>query len=102
MRSKGMVIPGILSQTDLASTLLSQLDINTSDFTWSRNALCEGQRQWAYFSFNNGFGFVQPDRFFIYDNTGKNISEQQGPIDNLMLQEGQALQQLSFGDYLEK
>ena len=76
--------------------------MNASDFIWSRKALCEGQRQWAYFAFNNGFGFVQPDRFFIYDNTGKTISEQQGPIDSIMIREGQALQQLSFGDYLAK
>ena len=102
IRSKGMVIPGILSQTDLAATLLSQLDMDASDFIWSRKALCEGQRQWAYFAFNNGFGFVQPDRFFIYDNTGKTISEQQGPVDSIMIREGQAVQQLSFADYLAK
>jgi hypothetical protein len=102
IKSKGTIIPGILSQTDLAATLLSQLNMDDPGFSWSRKAVCEGQRQWAYFSFNNGFGFVQPGRFFIYDNTGRQLTEQQGPIDRLMIEEGQALQQLTFADYLAK
>ena len=89
------------SQVDIVATVLSQLDIPTKDFTWSRNLLDNG-RQWAYFSFNNGYGFVQPGNYYIFDNVGKKTIEQSAPLPVEEIKKGKTIQQLSFQDYLDK
>jgi phosphoglycerol transferase MdoB-like AlkP superfamily enzyme len=99
---KGVEINHIGSQTDIAATLLSQTGITPNPFTWSKNLLANEINQWAYFAFNNGFGFVLPGRYFIYDNVGKSVMEQSGPVTDSDIRKGKAMQQESFADYLEK
>lgn len=90
------------SQVDIASTVLSQLKISSADFTWSRNLLDSSNKQWAYFSFNNGYGFVQPNNYYIFDNVGKKAMEQSCNLFEAEIKKGKAVQQLSFQDYLDK
>lgn len=90
------------SQVDLAATVLSQLNISSKDFVWSRNLLDSNSKQWSYFSFNNGYGFVQPGNYYIFDNVGKKSIEQSGNILEQEIKKGKAIQQLSFQDYLNK
>lgn len=56
------------SQIDLAATLLSQLDIPTDDFTFSKNLLDPTTRGFSFFDFNDGFGFLTDTCFQVYDN----------------------------------
>lgn len=102
LSKKGIEINKTGSQIDIPSTLLSQLKINNFNFPWSKNILDESVSDWAYFSFNNGFGFVQPKNYCLFDNVGKQTIEQKGTIDFELLNKGKALQQLSFEDYLSK
>ena len=57
------------SQTDLAATLLSQLGIDHSRFTMSRNIFAPEAEQFGYYTFNNGFGVVNSAGATIYDCT---------------------------------
>lgn len=102
IQNKGITISTVMSQTDLAATLCNQLGIANQYFPWSRDILREGQPAWAYFCFNNGFGLVEPEGHFIFDNAGRRLIEKSGRTDSLMIQQGQALQQLTFADYLAK
>ncbi len=90
------------SQTDLAATLLAQLNYNTQKFRWSRNLMDSSARPWAYFSFNNGFGYGEQGRMLVFDNVGKLIIEKEGPDAELLLPHGRIVQQLSYQDYLDK
>lgn len=99
---KGEIISNTGSQIDIPATLLAQLNLSKKDFNWSKNLLNKDQKQWAYFSFNNGFGFVQPKKYLIYENIGKSIIEQNGIIEIDDLNTGKALQQSTFEDYLLK
>jgi phosphoglycerol transferase MdoB-like AlkP superfamily enzyme len=90
------------AQTDLAATLLAQLKLPSSAFPWSRNMMSKGYRPSAYFSFNNGFGYTKPNGYFIFDNTGKQMTEQSGIITPYLQDTGKAIQQMSFADYLGK
>ena len=56
----------------------------------------------AYFCFNNGYGFVQPGNYYIFDNVGKKPIEQNGILFPGDVKKGKAIQQLSFQDYLDK
>ena len=57
------------SQTDLAATLLSQLGLDHSRFTMSRNIFAPEAEQFGYYTFNNGFGVVNSAGATIYDCT---------------------------------
>jgi phosphoglycerol transferase MdoB-like AlkP superfamily enzyme len=91
------------SQIDLPATLTKQLGMQDEKFTWSKNILAYNSHPWADFSFNNGFGWVKNKKnYFIYDNVGNKIMEEQGNIDSNDIKSGKAVQQNSFADYLSK
>lgn len=62
------------SQTDIASTLLDQLAINSEDFIWSNDLLNPFRKNFAYYSFDDGFGWVSRNDTIAYSNTFKSIS----------------------------
>lgn len=66
------------SQVDFAATLLSQLDEKTSKFKFSRNLLSDGGNKYAYFAFNDGFGFVTDSTSIIFDHTSRSTISIQG------------------------
>lgn len=63
------IINKIGSQTDIAKTLLSQINMNAKDYIFSNNLLLESQG-YAFYNYNNGFGFIDKSGKFIFDNTG--------------------------------
>lgn len=96
---KGMTFSRLMNQTDLAATLTGQLNI-PADFPWSRNMGIDSVPQWAYFSFKNGFGWLEPDGHLVFDNTGRSIIESGGRINESTLKKGKSIQQLSYDDFL--
>ena len=58
-------------QTDLARTLLNQMEISASDFILSKNLLSEEVDEFAYYAFNDGFGYVEPNGVFVWDHVGQ-------------------------------
>ena len=99
---QGMIKDRIGSQVDIPATVLAQLNISAKDFVWSRNLFDSRSLPWAYFSFNNGYGFVQPGNYYIFDNVGKKPIEEAGNPAINDVKKGKAIQQLSFQDYLDR
>jgi phosphoglycerol transferase MdoB-like AlkP superfamily enzyme len=95
-------IDKIGSQTDLAATLLGTMGMNYSQFNWSKNLLDSSSRSWGYFAFNNGFGFVNNQGKYIFDNVGKMPINFSGIDSGSLKQAGQAILQQSFADYLKR
>ncbi|MCP9752597.1 LTA synthase family protein [Ferruginibacter sp. HRS2-29] len=102
LRETGITKTNTASQVDIAATILTQLGLPSKKFVWSRNMLDKQAPQWAYFCFNNGYGFVQPGNYFIFDNIGKKAIETSGILSSTDTAKGKTIQQLSFGDYLSK
>lgn len=65
---KGYRYTKIASQTDFATTLLKQLDINTNEFSWSKNLFNPYTKQFAYFELNEGFGWISPEEYLSYEH----------------------------------
>jgi phosphoglycerol transferase MdoB-like AlkP superfamily enzyme len=65
------VVPQIGSQIDLVRTLLYQLDVDANEFVFSRNLLSNSNKQFAYYAFNDGFGFITDSCQFIWDHRGQ-------------------------------
>ncbi|MDB5202380.1 MAG: sulfatase [Ferruginibacter sp.] len=89
-------------QTDIAATLLAMTGRNATAFNWSKNLLDSTSKPWAYFSFNNGFGYATPAGQFIFDNVGKLLVTKEGLVTDVDIRNGKAMQQLTFQDYLQK
>ena len=67
LKHKGLKIDKYGCQPDLATTLLPQMGIDSKDFTIGKNLLNTSQKGYAYFTYNNGFGFVNKKESLIFD-----------------------------------
>ena len=101
LRLKG-VIKNIGSQTDIATTVLHQLGVNTNNFKWGKDLLDSSARQFAFYSFNNGFGFVTPSGDVTIDNVSKKIIYKDAGVDSFALKFGKAYMQQSYQDFLDR
>lgn len=74
--AKPAKIDTIISQTDIASTLLGQMNIDHSDFIFSRDVLADTyQYPFAFHAYNNGFIFQDETGYTDYDNVSKKALE---------------------------
>lgn len=98
---KDTVIEKYASQTDIANTLLGQLSHPSTAFTFSKDILSPSSRPFAIYFFNNGYGFVGPDEYIIYDNVSKDFIRQQA-ADPEALNWSKAYEQILFSNYNNK
>ncbi len=66
------------SQVDLAATLLNQVNLSYSNFVFSKNILNPNTQPFAYYAFNNGYGFVSATDTIIYDHVSRKYIMQNG------------------------
>jgi phosphoglycerol transferase MdoB-like AlkP superfamily enzyme len=90
------------SQTDLANTLLHQMGIYTANFPFSKDLMNGENLPFAYYAFNNGFGYIKPGKQLVMDNISGKPLLQKGPVTKSDIAEGKAYLQYSFQDYLNK
>lgn len=94
-----LVIDKFVSQTDLAATLLSQLDMKKDEFTFSKDIFSKDYSQFAFYTFNNGFGFIDSTGVSVYDNTqGAPLIEEPDTHSALKLNKGKAILQTLYQD----
>lgn len=92
----------VVSQNDIATSILWYASLSSSSYRWSRNVFQHNHPGNAFFTFNNGFGFASGDRVFMFDNLGKRLIEYDTVPGEQALVAGKALQQISFKDYLDR
>ncbi|NCD72032.1 LTA synthase family protein [Mucilaginibacter agri] len=102
---KGKKISALGGQTDIAATILGQLNLPSEDFKWSKNLLNPYSKQFAFFDWDNGLGFIQPEQAVSYDNEGDKIiytgnNTAPNAVTENTLRQGQAYLQKVFTQYL--
>ena len=102
LKLNGQVNNNIGSQTDIAFTILQQMDLPTANFKWSKNLLDTSAQQFAFYIFNDGFGFVTPAGAVTFDNVSKKIIYKDTGVSDEQLNKGKAYMQSSFQDYLKR
>ena len=70
---QGQKINQIGNQTDLVTTLLKQLTMDSKNYFWSKDLLDPSTPPFAFFSYDDGFGVVTPEQDLSFDNIGKQI-----------------------------
>lgn len=86
------------NQTDLAYTLLNQLSVSNTEYTFSKNLLSECTVPFSVYTFNNGYGYISPNVRFTYDFDLKNYTIVSGATDQ-DFEKGKSYIQQLFKDY---
>jgi len=101
---RGKQISKLGNQTDIAATLLAQLDIPQRPYQWSKNLLNPYSKDFAFFDWDNGFGFMTPQQSVSYDASGERMIYKQNQTDQATidrtLRYGKAFMQQIFTEYL--
>ncbi|MGA3013273.1 MAG: sulfatase-like hydrolase/transferase [Bacteroidales bacterium] len=90
------------NQQDIAATLLSQLGLDHKMFHWSKNLFNPYIPEFAYFSTEDGDGWIRPDAYFSFDATTNfyHFMQIKPEIKDSILTEGKAFLQGVFGEYM--
>ena len=93
------VVDALMTQSDLSATLLAQLGLSYRSFTFARNVLAPNYTYpFAYYTFNDGFGFVDNTGVTVMDNvSGRGIEVTPAPSERRTAL-GRALLQLTHDD----
>ncbi|NOY38294.1 MAG: sulfatase-like hydrolase/transferase [Chlorobi bacterium] len=97
---KDTIITKTASQTDIFPTLAGQMSVHWPDCPFGKNIFSYNSHSFAWFAFNNGFGFVTDTAAFVMDNVSGKILHTQGNITDDLLNRGEALRQLTYDYFL--
>lgn len=86
------------SQIDLAATLLSQMQLPHAEFAFSKNMLDPALPKFAWYSFNNGFGYVDQYNQVVYDCDAGRVLESSGNQPEKAVDYGKSFLQKLFDD----
>jgi phosphoglycerol transferase MdoB-like AlkP superfamily enzyme len=95
---QSVAVDQICGQTDVAATLLNQLEIECSELPFSRDILQPTYEAFAFYTFPNGFGLVSPQGFVVYDCNSEQLSLSEGAKADSLLQKGKAYLQNLYND----
>jgi phosphoglycerol transferase MdoB-like AlkP superfamily enzyme len=86
------------SQIDIAATLLGLLNIDHSEFTYSKDLLDADAPHFAYFTFPDLMGMVTDSNSVVYDNTSERIYAAEGADTPRLLEKAKAYLQKLYDD----
>lgn len=102
MAVQDSIVEKLGSQRDMISTLLYQLDIENSDFKFSKNILSPNSEEFAFFTYNDAFGYITPHSYQVYDNVAKQFINENGYPTLQDSLRGQAYLQVVSADHLKR
>ncbi|MCF8296423.1 MAG: sulfatase-like hydrolase/transferase [Saprospiraceae bacterium] len=103
---KGQICDIITCHSDFPATILSQLKIEHNNFHWSKNIFNKYSPEFAFYSFDDGFGWINPNQAIVYDHKlgdtiyvkNKNIPLKEN---ELYLNQGKAYLQILMKEFIE-
>jgi phosphoglycerol transferase MdoB-like AlkP superfamily enzyme len=103
---KGKVVDKIGNQTDIAATLLGQLNLQTQAFKYSNNLLNTATKGFSFYNWDNGFGIVEDHQAISYDPISQTIIYQKPKTispekQEELLLKAKAMMQSVYQDYLD-
>jgi phosphoglycerol transferase MdoB-like AlkP superfamily enzyme len=98
---KGSRIEKFGSQVDIPTTLLNQLGIAGS-FPFGKDLLAEQSKSFAFYTYNEGFGFVTDSSAVSFDLKSNTIVFQEGKDPESAERKGKAYLQVLFDDYVKR
>jgi len=101
LAARDSVIHRIGSQSDIAKTLLAQLGIEHKGYRWSKDFVASGSREFAFYAFKDGFGYVDRSGSYVFDNVAKTVISRAGRPTPAAVRSGRAFQQVVMESYAD-
>lgn len=101
LQEKEKVIETFGYQVDLPATILGQLGMNSSEYTYSKNLLSTQPINELYYTYNKGFGYISPDIEFIYNLPSDKISIIKGVLNDSIETNAKLYYQYLYDNFLE-
>jgi len=101
LSKKGIIVDKMGSQVDIPITLLNQLGLSGS-FPFGKDLLSDESRSFAFYTYNEGFGFITDSSAYIYDHKLKEPVLKEGKDPGYAEKNGKAYLQVLFNDYLKR
>lgn len=95
----GKNISRIGAQYDIAPTLLKQLGLSSSGYKFGKDLLSPRTNSFAFYSFQDGFGYVDKSGDYVFDNTTKSVVYHTGTLTEASIDAGRAFQQRVMEEY---
>ena len=94
-------IEKLCNQTDMAATLLAQLELSVEEYKFSRNILSPLYKYpFAYHSYNNGISFIDSTGFSVLDlDTNTILKEEPADSSHNRINKAKAILQNTYEDY---
>lgn len=101
LSSKGEVVSKIGSEGDIPITILNQMGL-PGNFPFSKDLLSDKSKSFAFYVFNEGFGFVTDSSSVAYDHKAGKMVRMEGVYPEAGEKYGKAFLQVLFEDYLKR
>jgi len=99
---RGSSIDKLASQTDIPVTILKQLGMDASSFSWSRDLFNPYIPEFVFYEATNGVGWIRPYGHFVWHKEAgfieKEVSEDKSEV---LIKEGKAYLQVLFREFID-
>ena len=93
------VVATVASQTDIAYTILNQLGMPNNHYRFSKDILGTPTVDFAFYNFNDGFGFVYGNAQIAFDNVSETVIYNEGEPAEEATEKGKAYLQIFSNDF---
>lgn len=101
VEKKGLKIDKLGSQADIPVTLFNQMGL-PANFPFAKDLLSSETNSFAFYVYNEGFGFITDSSSYIYDHKLKQPVVNEGKDPGFAEKIGKAYLQTLFNDYLKR
>jgi phosphoglycerol transferase MdoB-like AlkP superfamily enzyme len=98
---KGLKVEKFGSQVDIPTTLLDQLGIE-GNFPFGKDLLSDHSKSFAFYTYNEGFGFLTDSSAVGFDLKSKTAVLREGKDPESAERKGKAFLQVLFDDYIKR
>jgi phosphoglycerol transferase MdoB-like AlkP superfamily enzyme len=102
LKKQNEIINKTTSQLDVAASLMQQLNFTDTLFPFSKNVFDSSARHWAFFTYNDGIGYVTDSSRLLFDNAGRKVVFREGKTSPADEKIARALMQKLYSDFLKR
>lgn len=102
LNKRDTVISKTVDQIDMAGSLLDQFLFSSNSFIYGKNVFDSSSQHWAFFTYNDGIGFVTDSSRILFDNAGKKIVFSEGITTQNQEKTAKAIMQNLYSDFLNR
>jgi len=102
LRKQNLVINKTVNQLDIAGSLTHQFHFPDNPFRFSKNVFDSTTKHWAFFTYNDGIGFVTDSSRLLFDNAGKRTVFEEGSTNAEHERIAKAIMQKVYADFIKR